>query len=162
MDLKYKIKKRFFVVTSIIGILYTSLTLLLYAEFEQHNLLKFLWFLNIGVAIWFFIEDKMLRDFHLYLAALFISLCIIGYNLTLSDIYNFNPSDYSISSSLHALVLLLIQWPLRKIFLSLFKVEPIVERTGNVKNIAYTFVLAVGMMVIPFLLEDLFNQFYYR
>ena len=153
-----KTNKRFRVIGSIIGMFYVLLILILYLNWQTAFFVKSLWFLNIGVALWFFTDYELLRDNVKYLLSIIIAISIIPYSLLIISEFGIDSFYTSKSSSLHALVLLIIQWPLRRIFLKVFKVEPEVDRTGNVQNFTYTFILAIGMMIIPFIIEDLLNK----
>lgn len=155
---KSKTNKRFKLISLAIAISYILLLALLYANWETKFFVKSLWFLNLGVAIWLFIDYEILRDNLKFLSALILATLIIPYTLLVIDQFGIHSFHTSISSSLHAVVLLITQWPLRRIFLKTFKVEPEVDRTGNFKDMIYTFILGMSMMVIPFIIEDMINK----
>jgi hypothetical protein len=150
--------KRFKLISLAIGISYILLLALLYLNWETSFFVKSIWYLNLGVALWLFIDYELLRDNVKYLWVMIIALSIIPYTLLVIDEFGKHSFHTSLSSSLHAIVLLIIQWPLRRLFLKIFKVEPEVDRTGNIQNVIYTFILAMGMMIIPFIIEDLVNK----
>ena len=155
---KSNVNKRFIRLSSIILLAYLLLTVLLYLKWKTSFFITSLWFLNIGVAIWFFTDYELLQKNWNYLWSLFIAFAIILYRMFVVNEFEIKSIHTSISSSLYATALLLVQWPLRRLFLKVFKVEPEVDRTGNIQNAAYTFILAMGMIIIPFLIEDMVNK----
>ena len=153
-----KRNKRFKLITSIIVGAYTLLILLLTMKWQTAFLVKSLWFLNLGVALWFFTDYELLTDKVIYLWSVIIAISLIPYTLWVINKFGIHSFHTSISSSLHAIVLLMIQLPLRILFIKAFKVEPEIDKTGNMKNMGYTFILAMGMIILPFLIEDLINK----
>lgn len=153
-----KIDKRFKFLSSAIVIVYLLLFVVLYLNWNTSFFVKSLWYLNLGVALWLFIDYKVLQNDVNYLWSVLIAASIIPYTWIAITEFGLNSFHSSMSGSLHAIVLLFIQWPLRRIYLNIFKIEPEVERTGNARDFAYTFFLVMGMSIIPIIIVDLLNK----
>lgn len=153
-----KIDKRFKFLSSAIVIVYLLLFVVLYLNWNTSFFVKSLWYLNLGVALWLFIDYKVLQNDVNYLWSVLIAASIIPYTWIVITEFGLNSFYSSMSGSLHAIVLLFIQWPLRRIYLNIFKIEPEVERTGNARDFAYTFFLVMGMLIIPIIIVDLLNK----
>ncbi|MNU46038.1 hypothetical protein D3C71_348920 [compost metagenome] len=124
-------------------------------EFSFKGVLNFLF---IAMALWFYVDYKILRSARRYLKC--IALAFGG--LIYADLISRIDSDGSSRSGIifafvfAPLVLLLIQWPLRILYILLWNREPIVgQRPEKFADMIYSLILFLGSMFISFSLGSL-------
>lgn len=105
----------------------------------------------IGPGFWFGLNHEMLRYEAIFnrCFSLAIGVFLYGYLLYLGA----RPMipNYLYIWSLYPLTFLLIQWPLRRLYLKFFKREPRLDRTGKVGDVLYSIIL-YSSFIWPFLL----------
>jgi hypothetical protein len=149
-----KIEKRFRLI-SIIAIAVAILNLLIpvfttdIEIFEKTTL-----FLGIGFGVWFLSDYIMLRVDHYYFKSLLIAIGYLGYGHYLCNYYQPEISDTIEATSLFPLSLLLVQWPTRRIYKTIFNREPEVEKHGKFADLVYSMILFLGFALLPYLLYD--------
>jgi hypothetical protein len=148
LDSEKMISQRFVSVSAIFILLYCLVFLFIFINFRSSFFVKTIWFLNTGVFIWFFSDYEILRSNSRYLFALMIAILIVLYSYYIQQIFQFRSFAITFPETTFALVFLLIQWPIRKVFQKLFKTEPEVNRIGKVKNILYTIILIISTFII--------------
>lgn len=148
LDSEKKIAQRFVALTAIFILLYCLVLLFIFINFQKSFFTKTIWFLNTGVFIWFFTDYEILRSNSRYLFALFISIFIVLYSHYIQQIFQFRSFAITFPETTFALVFLLIQWSIRRVYQKIFKTEPEVTRTGDTKNILYTIILIFSTFII--------------
>jgi len=149
-----KITRRFKIVSSIILIVYGInflLQTLLYNDefFDDSSAVLF-----FGVSLWFLFEEEMLRINKFYFRCFLISIGISVYSFVLNKFLVPEISVISLSMSFSPLFLLLIQWPLRRLYIYLFNREPKVDGHGKFADLVYSLMLGFALMVLPLILVD--------
>lgn len=147
-----KIDTRFKWITASIIVAHL-LNLLILGPFSVGGAFSFeevLGFLFIATSLWFYVDYKILRDVRGYLKCMALAFGGLVYWYLISLI---NPmkSEQSAGSFLAfiPLILLLLQWPLRILYMLLFKREPIVDnRPEKFADMIYSMILFLGSMAI--------------
>ncbi|MBR9860217.1 hypothetical protein GYB22_05625 [bacterium] len=120
-------------------------------KFEAEELLNYHAIIGLAVCICLFTDYKLLQSNKLYLGALILSIIIFTYGHWLSEVHS-NQSNVSIvliGNSL-PLCLLMIQKPLRFIFLKTFKREPVVDKPApTFLDAMYIIILLLSTLFIP-------------
>ncbi|MNY06889.1 hypothetical protein D3C86_1396690 [compost metagenome] len=113
-------------------------------DFSFGNISLFLFF---GLSTWFYIDYQILRSEKRYLKSFGLSLIFLLYVYFLyeQDIFHFD--KITIAAAISTPLLLLIQWPIRLLFILLVKREPQVERRTNFADMLYSFILFFGMLL---------------
>jgi len=151
-NIEKKITQRFIWLSFGFGFLYFLVWLFIALSIQKGFLINSIWFLNTGVFIWFFGDFEILKSDLRYIFALLIAILIVLYSHYIQQVFQFRSFSITFPETMFALVFLLIQWPFRRIFLKLFVTEPEISRTGDVKDILYTFVLLISTLVVIHLL----------
>ena len=142
-----KIGKRFKPIAFIVLVI----VLIGHVFFPEH-LTEFLLFFGVGLWVWFINDYKMLQSNKYYMYCLAISIAFCGYCLLIYILISKrNPSEASgiLFAGLFSLVLLLVQYPTRKIYKTLFNREPVMIERGMNKFPDYVY-LAILFFVPVF------------
>lgn len=135
-------------------ILFLSLLLIYFIPTTPKFFINATFLICAATWLWFFADYELLQINKIYLYALIVSLVILsyGYFLQFQDVYYDKDQKLEIGTKL-PLILLLIQRPLRLVYLFLFKTEPIVEKSyfRSIQDIIYTLILWLTF-IITFLL----------
>jgi len=111
---------------------------------------KFTLFIGMALALWFFIDYKMLQSNKHYIYCLLISIGFCGYTLFL--IQTIKCFDIINVGTLNSLTLLIIQKPTRVIYKLLFKREPRIDTyIGTFWDFIYMLILLFGFVLLPLL-----------
>lgn len=149
---KDNIEKRFRIISFIAIILFFLSLYTLF--FDTQRFIQATFFLGMGLGLWFFIDCKMLQSDKYYFYGLLISAMFLGYTVLIKRVLNNTEVDFVDLGAFYPLTLLIIQWPTRKIYIMLFKREPIVDKHGKFADIIYTIILSFGFAVLPFIIAD--------
>lgn len=118
-----------------------------YIYSNHYNLFSTAFIFSTGVVVSFFaVGYKMLRYNNLYIYLLLLSLIIFHFPLFIRGYLTyFWVSDIELNFALLPLTFLLIQKPLRLLFINYYKREPIIvsrfDRHGSTSNNVYTFIV---------------------
>lgn len=147
---KKQIEKRFKIIGSIaIALFIISLFIIFY---DIQIFINVTSYLGLGLGFWFLTDYEMLRSDKLYHNALVISISFLIYGLILREELITFILDFVLWATSYPLAILIIHWPLRKIFITTFKREPIIEfRNGRFSNIIYSIILLFAPMVLSFI-----------
>ncbi len=157
-----KIDARFKWITAFIIVAHL-LNLLILGPFSVEGAFSFkdtLGFLFAGTALWFYMDYKMLRDVGAYLKCVALAFGGLIYWYLILQI---NPDQLQAKGAsflmFTPLILLLIQWPLRMLYILLLKREPIVDRRPEkFTDSIYSMILFLSSMLISMGLgSSLFN-----
>jgi hypothetical protein len=141
----WKIGKRFKPIALIALII-----LLIGHVFFSDHLNEFLLFFGLGLWAWFMNDYKMLQSNKYYMYCLAISVVFCGYGTLiyiLAPKQKLGDASGILISGLFSLLLLLVQYPTRKIYKTLFNREPVIER--RMKRFADYVYLAI-LIFVPF------------
>jgi len=123
---------------------------MLFGSSKNFSLMTGLTFM--GIWAWFIFDYKMLQYLSFYLIALAISIIVVIYSsFLLSKLF---PFDYRFVKTLSflPLFLLIIQLPLRRLFIILFKREPVVDKPApSIADFFYSMILWMSSLIIPIL-----------
>jgi hypothetical protein len=147
-----KLKERFRIITFIALILIILSTLFLFFDHEVYSFIIFI--LGFIATSWLFIDFKILQNNVLYFKLLVYSLLFLGYNMLIEDlILHFENRELTTLGAIFPLIFLIIQRPLRLIFIYINKREPIVDRPPPTsKDGAYSMFLFFAAYLIPVLI----------
>lgn len=99
-------------------------------------------FLFIGMSGWFFYDFKILRNEKRYLKCLGLSALLLIHISLITYVKMVHLNEFEFGLVVFPVVLLLIQWPLRLLFISIFNKEPEVEhRSRSLRNFLYVLIL---------------------
>lgn len=109
-------------------------------------------FIFFGIWFWYILDYKMLQHLSFYLIAFAISIITIIYSyLIFQKLLPFNFRLIKPASYL-PIFLLLIQFPLRKLFIAIFKREPVVDKPApSTADFFYTIILWMTSLIVPFI-----------
>ncbi|MDD4971980.1 MAG: hypothetical protein PHT07_21345 [Paludibacter sp.] len=145
------IKKRFNVILIIIALLtlINTLSLLVIVNTEISTITTY--FLCFGVGSWFFGDYKMLQINKYYNYCLLLATVSLCYSLLIRHLQPYN-TDLIKFSSAFPISLIVIQKPLRLIFIRLFKREPIVDKPApSFLDGVYMLLLFFSSLSLPFI-----------
>lgn len=112
-------------------------------------------FIGIGIATWFFSDYKMLRVNTFYFFSLLIAFIYLAYGFILKQVFPGMKVELISLGAFFPLSLLIIQRPLRLLYITIFKKEPIIINVyGTLRDFAYTIILFLSLIAIPFLIAD--------
>ncbi|WP_341904803.1 hypothetical protein [Fluviicola taffensis] len=95
-------------------------------------------FLFIGMSGWFFYDYKILRNEKRYLKCLGLSALLLIHISLITYLKMVYLNEFEFGLVVFPVILLLIQWPLRLLFISIFNKEPEVEyRSRSLRNFLY-------------------------
>jgi hypothetical protein len=140
-----KIEKRFIIISCIIFIAF----LITYFFFQtKDNFLDINCYLSIGVWGWLIYDYKILQNDKMYYSSIGLGLAIFFYGLFLSK--NFDENISMIQSVISMpIFLLIIQRPLRFLFIKIMKREPKVEKPApSFADFLYIFILWMTTLII--------------
>lgn len=152
------LKKRFRIL-SLIALGCFIVSLLIY-QIDIQLFSKITFYLGYGIAFWFFLDYLMLRNSKYYLYCIFIALFFLAYSILIHKTYSIeDPLKFMpiYMGGMSPICLLVIQKPLRIIYLKLFKREPEIEKDGKSANLIYTCFLFLSMFVLPFVIMEILS-----
>lgn len=150
---KKSIEKRFKIISAIgLTILTISLLFLLTTN-DNYTFSKITFFLGMGIGVWFLGDYEMLREDKLYFRCLIIGLFFLIYGILIKEL-TLNRSQITDFGALYPLTLLIVQRPVRKIYIKILKREPKVDKYGTFADMIYTIILFLSFAVLPFILMD--------
>ena len=139
------VDKRFKIFFVISGILFASTLFILFALGDKELFQKSTVFLGGGIWFWFFMDYVMLRYNKYYLRCLGIAILYAIYAVFLGNYYK---NDAINIIALNALIFLLMQKLLRKIYLVLLKKEPKIDGYGTFEDLIYSIFLSIGTILL--------------
>ena len=142
----FSIGKRFKTLLIITVSLFIATHFILLISQNQELFHKSTFFLGMGIWVWFFADYRMLRINKYYLRCLGISILFAVYGILLHNKYENNDSI-----ALSPLILLILQRPIRHLFIKLFKREPNVNNSENLIDFIYILILFLGSIISPML-----------
>ena len=153
-----KVEKRFKII-SIIALIIIAGTFLIFSN-DRDLFVKITFFTGMGIGAWFFGDYKMLQIDKFYIFCLFIAGLFLGYGVLLKNTILDNVELIDLGS-LFAVSFLIIQKPVRLLYKQIFKREPEIVNQGDSSakfwDIAYTIILFLSLVIIPFLITDKIN-----
>jgi len=150
----WKIGKRFKIIAFI-----ALVALLIGHVFFSDHLTEFLLFFGMGLWFWFCDDYKMLQSNKYYMYCLALSSAFCGYcTLIYILIGKQNPREASIVflGGLSPFIFLLVQYPARKFYKSLFNREPVIER-GNKRFADFVYFMFLLIVSVCFPLIAIFS-----
>lgn len=149
---KNNIEKRFKVI-SFIAIFLFVISLLV-SFYDTQIYIRMTFFFGMGLGLWFFVDYEMLQSDKYYIHSLLISILFLSYSILVKKELNKINLDFVDLGAFHPLSILIVQWPTRKLYLSLFKREPKIDRYGKFSDLIYTLILFLSFAVLPLLIMD--------
>ena len=140
-----KIEKRFIIISCIIFLAFV----LTYCFFQtKDNFLTINYYISFGVWGWLIYDYKILQIDKLYYSSVGLGLAILFYGLFLSK--NIDENNSMIQSVISMpIFLLIIQRPLRFLFIKIMKREPKVEKPApSFADFLYIFILWMTTLII--------------
>jgi hypothetical protein len=154
--IKNGIKKRYNIIIQIL-ILAFILNLFLAKITHSFNLInKTTEYLIMGTYIWFFIDDVMFRTSEYYLKGIFIGIGIFIYTYCIIFLAIKNIDNMTAIFSICPLIYLIIQRPIRKIYIFLFEEEPVIYYR-DFSDIIYVIIILILPIVLPVIIGDWFK-----
>lgn len=136
--------------------LYISFILLFVFSSNSIRVTNYYCWYEGAIAIWFFLDYKMLQYQQFYQRCLIIAILILASCLVIMEYIELNDPMLFLIAGFTPFFLLLVQWPLRRLFLLSFEKEPEVEDRTSFLNMAYTFILLLGTVFLIYLIADFF------
>ncbi len=152
-----KIKDRFKVLSILATILFFGTILFHFISKDAELFQKSTCFLGLGIWLWFFSDYKMLRINKFYVRSLFIALAFSIYGISLFNYFGDNADILMYLGSMSPLTLLILQKPIRKLYLSQLGKEPKIDRHGKFVDLMYTLFLMLSSLILPILIRDYFK-----
>lgn len=149
---KNNIEKRFKVISFIATLLFV--TSLLISFYDTQLYIKTTFFFGMGLGLWFFVDYEMLQSDKYYIYSVLISMLFLIYAVLVRKELDNIDLDFVDLGAFYPLSLLIVQWPTRKVYLSLFKREPKIDRYGKFVDLIYTLILFLSFAVLPLLIMD--------
>lgn len=140
--------KRFKIISLIVIALLGVIILLPTIIFDTHIIHQITLVFCIGIGSWLLSDTQILRIDRLYLFSMLLSFLVIGVGYFLIETKKL--PQVSLSSFFLPFSLLIVQWPSRRIFKSLFNREPTVDNVGPFSDRVYSIILFLGMIFIAF------------
>lgn len=147
-------EKRFKIILVIAIVLFLSTYFMLFVLKNEELFLKGTFFLGIGIWLWFFSDYEMLRHSKYFLRCLVVSVIYAIYGIALYNQYRDADNVLICFGALHPLTLLVVQRPLRQLYLMLFKREPKVDKHGKFSDLIYTLILFISTIILPMLIIE--------
>jgi hypothetical protein len=108
--------------------------------------------LQMGVMLWFMMDEELLQMDRFFVRCLAISLAVLLYQALIFIVHGEIQAVDTSLGSMMPISYLVVNWPARKLFVKLLKREP--EFRGETfADIIYTFVV-VGSVAIPFIVHS--------
>jgi hypothetical protein len=141
-----KIEKRFIIISCIIFIAF----ILTFCFFQtKDNFLDINYYISFGVWGWLIYDYKILQNDKLYCSSVGLGLAIFFYGMFLNKNFDENFSMIQSVTSM-PIFLLIIQRPLRLLFIKIMKREPKVEKPApSFADFLYIFILWMTTLIIP-------------
>ena len=148
------IAKRFKIIFIIFAILFLSTNFILFGLRNNELFKTVTMILCYGIWMWFFMDYKMLRENKFYVRCLGIAILCGFYGIILGSQYNNNEGNLLKLCGISPLTFLILQKPIRLLYLKLFNKEPEINRAGSFTDFIYTLILFLGPIVLPMLIMD--------
>ena len=105
--------------------------------------------LFIGMWLWFFWDYKLFRSTRRYLKCFGLTCVLLIYVYILAETELLHVSKYEMAVALSPLVFLIVQWPLRLLYIYFFNKEPKIEhRPDSFSNAIYGMILSLGTIFL--------------
>lgn len=150
------IDRRFRIISFIfsIALVTSSLYLLITSNISVFSIITLS--LGIGITLWFLIDYQMLRVEKFYYKCLIAAITFLIYN-NLIDFITQHNSIMTKLAGLYPFCFIIIQIPVRKVYIKIFKREPELDRYGKFGDVIYTLILMLSIAALPFILLDAMN-----
>lgn len=151
--LEGEVVKRFKIIFSITIAAFT-LNLLIPQFFHNYEILEpITWCLFWGVGFWFFSDYEMLRFDKYFFRCILIALGVLGYEYIITRFLYVDSHECPLV--LYPLILLLIQWPTRQLYIFIFRREPKIEKNGGefADRVYSMIIFIVPFLTIFFMIE---------
>jgi len=150
------IERRFRIITFVFLILLVinSLYLLITSNDKIFSILTLS--LGIGITFWFLLENQMLRVEKFYYKCLTAAVIFLIYNNLIEYITQHN-SIMTKLAGLYPFCFIIVQIPVRKVYVKIFKREPELDRSGKFADMIYTLILMLSIFALPFIIIDVMN-----
>jgi hypothetical protein len=106
-------------------------------------------FLFIGMSVWFYYDYKILRDEKRYLKCLGLSVLLLIHIYLITHVKLVQLNKFEFGLVVFPVIFLLIQWPLRLLFIRIYNREPEVEyRPNSLGDFLYVLILSGGTLIV--------------
>lgn len=106
-------------------------------------------FLSVGTTVWFYYDYTLLKDDKRYLKCLSLSIGLLIYLYSIDYFGIENLNELTLAGAWSPVVFLLIQWPLRFLYIRIFNKEPIIEYRANyLADFIYGLILPVLTFIL--------------
>ncbi|MDW3646070.1 MAG: hypothetical protein R8P61_03330 [Bacteroidia bacterium] len=112
-------------------------------------------FLILGSVILFFIFHELLQHKEIYLRSLVFAGGVAAFSYFLHIWFRPKLSEFVFVWGTFPLLFLLIQWPLRRLYLLIFKKEPSLDKTGKLGDFLYSMLLYITLIWVLLLFGKL-------
>lgn len=150
-------KIRFKVLSIIFAILIVSSWLIYFGSHDERLFQRSSIFCGFVLWCWLFIDYKILRTDSTYLYCMKLSVVFASYGIVLFFMLAEIGHIHLILSSLLPLILLLVQRPMRKLYMKIMKREPKIDSRGKISDVIYTMTLLYVSLGISIYLGQLYK-----
>lgn len=127
--------------------------------FDYYLFFKTTFFLGLALGTWFFIDYKMLQVNKYYNCCLLISVVFSSYCIFIAQYFASFSLNLVLLGTFHPVSFLIIQKPLRIIFIKLAQREPVIDRPiPSLPDGIYTILLFFAFTILPFIVMDYINS----
>lgn len=152
-----KIDSRFKILSILATILFIATIFFHFLSKDDELFQKSTYFLGLGIWLWFFSDYEMLRIDKFYFRSLFIALAFSIYGISLFNYFGESADILMYLGSMSPLTLLILQKPIRKLYLSQLEREPKIDRHGKFADLIYTLFLMLSSIILPMIIRDYFK-----
>lgn len=149
-----KIDNRFKILSILATILFFATILFYFISKDDELFQKSTYFLGLGIWLWFYSDYEMLRIDKFYIRSFFIALAFSIYGISLFNYFGDNANILMYLGSMSPLTLIILQRPIRKLYISQLKREPEIDRHGKFADVIYSLFLMLSSIILPIIIRD--------
>jgi hypothetical protein len=152
-----KVKKRFKILLISTIFISTSSLIVKFILNDNELFLQLTFLLGLGIWSWLFSDYKMLRIKKIYFKCIILSLFFLIYEMIILNIYNVKINNQSDLLIMNPLTFLILQRPIRKLYIILFNREPEIDNKSEITDIVYTTLLFFSSIILPVIIGNFFK-----
>lgn len=150
-------KIRFKVLSFIFAILLVSSWLIYFGSHDERLFQRSSIFCGFVLWSWFYLDYRILQTYSTYSNCMKLSVVFASYGIVLFFMLAEIGHIHLILSSLLPLILLLVQRPMRKLYMNLIKREPKIDNRGKFSDLIYTLTLFIASLGLIIYIGQLFK-----
>lgn len=152
-----KIYKRFKVLSILVTILFFGTIFFHVISNDDLQFQNLTFYLGLGIWLWFFSDYEMLRIDKLYFRCIFIATSFSIYGIWMFNYFGNSADVLMFLSSMSPLTLLILQRPIRKLYIKHLKREPKIDNHGQFADLMYSLFLMLSSIILPMIIRDYFK-----